>query len=44
MTYPNENPNSHVKVLYNINEAPFDLDLIPDDKKLTYDYPQIVFA
>jgi hypothetical protein len=40
----NENPNSHVKVLYNINEAPFDLDLIPDDKKLTYDYPQIVFA
>jgi hypothetical protein len=40
----NENPNNHVKVLYSINEKPFDLDLISDSEKLTYDYPHITFS
>ena len=41
----NEHSFSHVKVLYNVNEEPFDLDLVCEGEILNPDvYPRIVFV
>ena len=41
----NENPNNHIKVLYDATKEPFDLDVIPEEQRNDPSvYPQIVFS